>query len=247
MNLVARALLARAPGFKDCPPDVLDALVELGRSQVFARGDCICSWGEASTELCIVVEGILDSGRIRPDGQRYLVALLLSGDLMGLMHHVDGLGQPYDVWARSQGTLLFVPTDAINELCQRYLVLGVAVQIYLSFRCRLLCERLAGEMGMPLTVRFAALLLLLGRLHGQTQIDDPTVRIDVKLSQTDWADWLGASRQSVNAAIKQMETAGLVRFDYGGVRLLKLAALAAQAQQGRAAPGRTRPYTVSTS
>ena len=51
----------------------------------------------------------------------------------------------------------------------------------------------------------------------------------MKLSQTDLADWLGVTRQSINAAVKSLEAEGIVSSRYSSVTIKDSAKLSAMA------------------
>lgn len=52
------------------------------------------------------------------------------------------------------------------------------------------------------------------------------------LSQTELGELVGMSRQSVNAALKQLESDGLVSIEYGGVVVRKLSSLIDYQERG---------------
>lgn len=49
--------------------------------------------------------------------------------------------------------------------------------------------------------------------------------LDIKVSQTDLADWLGVSRQRINFVIHELERAGLISISYSKITITDPAGL----------------------
>lgn len=224
----ARALIAQVTGFRDCPQDVLDELVGASRLRAVQRGEFVARRGDRTDKAGMVVEGMLEASVLRADGHRHLVGLLMPGDFFGLIGIIDGQGQVNDSIARRESLLLLMPGELLRRLRAREPSLVLACERQLALRSRMLYERLAADPGVPLEARVAGMLLMLADQYGREGAG--TVSFDVKLSQTDLADWLGMSRQRVNFMLKQLEAEGLISLRYSSVTILDKAGLAARAQ-----------------
>lgn len=225
---LARARLNRVLGLRDCAPDTLDALVEAGYVRTLGKGELFLSRGEPFDMLALVVEGSIEVSMSRQDGHRHLISFLQPGDLAGLMSLVDGLGHMNDLRARHSTTVLLVPGDDIRRLRQMDPALGYAFERQLVFRSRLLYERLTADPSMALEVRLALLLHLLSNLYGRPE--GSSVALDMKVSQTDLADWLGVSRQRINFVVQILQREGLISLSYSKVTITNPAGLAARAK-----------------
>ncbi len=224
----ARTLLGRALGFRDCTAPALDALVDAGQLRQLQRGEYAARRGDVHTHAGMLVGGLLESSALRADGHRHLVGLLLPGDFFGLLGLVDGEPHTHDVSAREDAVTLSLPNDRIRPLREREPCLVRAFELQIAHRMRLLMERLNADPAVPLDVRAANMLQILATLYGHAQ--NNRVVLDVKLSQTDLADWLGLSRQRVNFALKQLEGEALIALGYSEVTITDAAGLAAKAR-----------------
>ena len=74
-----------------------------------------------------------------------------------------------------------------------------------------------------LPVRVARALLTLVAAHGRVQADG--VAIDLKLSQEEFADMLGLTRQRVNRELNAFAARQIISTAYSQIRVLDLAAL----------------------
>lgn len=212
-------------GFRECRSTTLDELVAAGRLRTLGKGETLVRRGEPFDMLCLVVTGALEVSLLRHDGHRHLISFLQPGDLAGMICLLDGLGHVNNLAARTaQTTVLLMPGDSVRRLRERDLALRIGIELQLAFRSRLLYEHLAADASQPVVGRLAGLLQTLVGLYG---IEGPEgVRLDMKISQTDLADWLGVTRQRINAAIRQLQRDGLLRLSYSRITILDRAALA---------------------
>ncbi|MFG6447823.1 Crp/Fnr family transcriptional regulator [Roseateles sp. BYS180W] len=233
---VARELalrhLSATLGFQDCPEPTLWALVQGGRLRVLDKEEHLIRQGDSFDMLAVVLDGALNFSQMRPDGQRYLVGIQCAGDTVGYVPMVDGSLYPYDTYARSKGTRVWlIPGEVFRQ--QRLLdpSVGRAIELQLAYRIRLAYAKMNRDAGQSIEVRLAHTLLLNAQRYGQPS--EAGVVIGERLSQEDLSDILGASRQRVNFALKKFKELGLVEAHYAHITILDMEALARFAQDNR--------------
>ena len=221
---VARALFARAIGFCDCPPAVVEQLLDAGSIRRFAKGEFVSRTGEKLDRLMLVLAGSVEASLLRRNGHRHLIYFLQTGDFIGIINLVDGIASTNDMISRHADTTLFVvPGEAVRRARAFDPSIGQAFEKLLAFRTRLLHERLAADLSLPLEARLAQLLVMLSRLYGLPRPEG--ILLKEKISQLDLADWLGVSRQRVNSALKTMKQEGLISQSYSTIMVLDIEAL----------------------
>lgn len=218
LRALARQLAGQALGFSDCPAEVLDELVALGQLRHLKRGEYAVHRGDAPAHVWLVVSGLFESSTQRADGHRHLLGLALPGDFFALMALVDGHSHSHDLTVREDSVAMLFAREGLQALRKREPSLVLACELQIAYRSRLLFERLAADPGVPLEVRAAGMLQTLATLYGRAA--GSSVTLDVKLSQSDLADWLGLSRQRVNFALKQLEAEGLIALHYSSLTIL---------------------------
>jgi CRP-like cAMP-binding protein len=82
---------------------------------------------------------------------------------------------------------------------------------------------LAAEGLLPLRARVARTLVMLAAQHGQGGAEG--VEIQLRLTQEEYADMLGVSRQSLNRELRALEQAGAISLTYARLVVRDLAAL----------------------
>lgn len=220
----ARTLIGNTLGFRDCLGTSLDTLVSAGYARALNKGEFLVHRGESFDALCIIVSGSLETRIIHPDGHRHLISFLQPGDIAGMISVLDGLGHVNDLVARETCTsVLLMPGPLVRELREIDHSIGRAFEVQLAFRSRLLHDRLAADPAMSLEARLARLLLTLGRLHGQQRPNG--LLLTIKIAQSDLADWIGASRQSVNVALQTLRQKDLIHMTYSSITVVDSAKL----------------------
>jgi CRP-like cAMP-binding protein len=209
----ARLLLGKSLGFRDCKASTLDAIVDSGSVRVVGKGEELARHGAPFKSMCLIIRGSLETSLLRPDGHRQLVGFLQAGDVVGIIGLLDGLGHVHDLRGREpETTVLLIPSGAIPPLRDQDPKLGMAFELQLAFRSRLLYERLLADSSMSLESRLARLILTMMGLYGTH--DEEGMRIALRISQVDLADWLGVSRQRINVAIQYLKGKRLIDLRY---------------------------------
>ena len=140
---------------------------------------------------------------------------------------VDDSPATHDVLAREASIGLVLPVPTLREHRQQDASLVLATERHFVFRARLLSERLAADPALAVDVRAAAMLKMLGHLYGKP--NGRSLELNVRMSQSDLADWLGLRRQRTNFALKVLEGEGLIKLQYSTLTILDPQGLAARA------------------
>lgn len=220
----ALLLLQQSPGFRDCPPQALDAMLTIGHIRYLRRHEFLHRRNEVSMHVAFVIDGLLESSVLWSDGHRHLYGLLQPGVLTNLVGLSHDAATSHDIQARTDATLLMLPMLRFRELRQRHTELLLACEMHLAIRTRLTQERLAADPALPLETRVAGMLHMLTSLYGSKPapgLPSPArIELETNLSQADLADWLGMSRQRVNFALKKLEAEGLIELRYSGLTVI---------------------------
>ena len=85
------------------------------RYQAFAANDEVVPQGEAPSECCLVLDGLLCRYKLMADGRRQIIALLAPGDLPDLHGlHLDRMD--HYLAALSRARVAFIPHTAMRDL-----------------------------------------------------------------------------------------------------------------------------------
>jgi CRP-like cAMP-binding protein len=88
----------------------------------------------------------------------------------------------------------------------------------LAMRLKRVSELVEDTLFLNLPLRLAKKLLSLSHAYGDEVAEG--IRIDLRLSQEEWGDLVGTTRESINKQMRKWTEAGIVRIDDGYVVIL---------------------------
>lgn len=225
----AREVLAAVPWFVHCRAETLDRFVAEGRIRDYQRGEYVLRQGEQTPALGVILRGMIEMSTTAPSGRRHVLTHLSAGQVFNLVPMLDQQGSVFDVRAHEPSTTLYVPEAIFKAAVEQEPELARDLVRLLSFQSRDLAGYISDEMLMPLPARCARILLLMVQYHGVPR-KDGSFLIDLKLSQEEFAEMIGRSRQSVNQELQKLEDAGLIETAYSRFVVRDPAALKAIAE-----------------
>jgi CRP-like cAMP-binding protein len=161
--------------------------------------------GASSDWVFIVASGVLKAYRDLPSGKRRIMAFLFPDDLFGLSegHHYVNTVQTI-----TPVTLYRFPTDTLLGALRR------DPDLEFQFLCKLTHELRKSQRHTVIVSRRDAPGRLTMFLRMLEQHADPRQdsRIDIPMSRSDTANYLGLSLEAVSRACRSLERGGLVDF-----------------------------------
>lgn len=216
-----RSALAGSTHFQALAAADLDRLAELGRLQRLRHAERAGRSGTTDEQFWIVLSGAVRVSTQAPGAKEYVYAVLGPGSYFGLATAVRRAAFTADARAFGATDLAVFRGDALVAMFDERPRLWRHVTGLLSRRLRLALLTLRDNAVAPLSERIARRLLghaLSSDLGGLNEVP-------VRMTQTDLALMLAASRSRTNAALKLLESRGLIRAGYRGITIVDLAAL----------------------
>lgn len=198
------------------PTVVLDRLAAVANTQALRSAEALFHEGDPSDDLVVVVSGrlkvVLTSG---DDRTEVLLRVAGPGSTLGEPSLVDAAGRSATVVALEPTVVLRVPRDDVLAVARDHPAVQDELLGALARLVRLLSTSCADLVLLDLPRRVAKLLLAESR-EGRVGLD---------LSQAALGAMVGGSRQTVNAALGQLERHGWIERSPSGVVLRDEAAL----------------------
>jgi CRP-like cAMP-binding protein len=212
--------LARLRGgrwFAGLDDDFQRALLQAARERALVDGERLFSRGDPPDGLFAVVDGALRVTAVTEAGREVVLTRAEPPSWLGEIAVFDRQPRTHDCIACGEAVVLHVPLAALDALLlatpRWWRDLGVLV----AGKLRLAFVVMEDAAALPVVVRLARRLVLLSGGLGD-QLDH--ARRVVTVSQEQLASMLGASRQTVNAALKELQSRGLVKLAYGQIELV---------------------------
>jgi CRP-like cAMP-binding protein len=214
---LARRFLEQTEPTRAAAPSTRETLLSASRIQRHAAGCSLSRRGEPMPELLVVLDGNLQLSMHGSDGRRSILWYLAAGQWIGLIAAIDGKGAVHDLHSHAESVMLHIPHGVFLRALQDDHALTQSCLSLLCERSRSLYDNQAAESLLPLRARVARLLLMLVDQHGRGS--QSGIEIALKLSQDEFADMLGVTRQSLNRELKTLEKQGLISIAYSRITL----------------------------
>jgi CRP-like cAMP-binding protein len=209
--------------FASLDDDFRRALLHAARERKLKDGERLFSRGDPPDGLFAVVDGALRVTAVTEAGREVVLTRAEPPAWLGEIAVFDRQVRTHDCIADGAAVVLHVPLAALDEILDAtprwWRDLGVLV----AGKLRLAFHVMEDAAALPVAVRLARRLVMLSGGLGE-QLDH-TRRV-VTVSQEQLGSMLGASRQTVNAALKDLEARGLIKLAYGQIELVDPSRLA---------------------
>jgi CRP/FNR family transcriptional regulator/CRP/FNR family cyclic AMP-dependent transcriptional regulator len=216
----AKELLGRLPLFQGLPPQALDEVLRLVRTRGYSRGTVIFHKDDPGSTLYVILKGAVSILMPSSEGKDLVLSILSSGDFFGELSLLDEEPRSATAIAVDDDTqTLILPREAFLQLIRNHPEMAIHILELLSRRLRA-ADALAQDTALlDLPGRLARRLLELADRHGRREGD--AVRIELRLTQSDLASLVGATRVATNRQIQRFQQQGVLRWQAQHVTLLK--------------------------
>ncbi len=195
------------------------ALVERGSTLILEEGQSLFLEGDDAGGFYIVKSGGMKATRLSPEGGEQLLAVFSPGDSIGEMGMFDDKPRSATIVALRTSSLLHWSKSAFFRFADENPGMYRHLLAVMARRLREANDALAARDFLPLAGQLARVMLRLGEGFGVALPDD-TTRISHKLTQSELAAMIGASRENVSRVINDWKRRGVVAHEAGHYRLI---------------------------
>jgi CRP-like cAMP-binding protein len=220
--LTADELLA-VPWLSALTPDEKDRAVEALMVSEAMPGDTICRIGKPANYWFGLVDGLLKMSNDDSHGHMITFAGVAPGGWFGEGTVLKREAYRYNIQALRKSRVAGLPSDTFHWLIEHSLGFNRFVMLQLNERLgQFIAARETDRLNDPeLRVARSIASLVNPVLY-------PSVGEVLRITQQELAYLVGLSRQRVNEALASLQGQGVIRIEYGGLRVLDLSALRAK-------------------
>src|SRR3954452_24851930 len=205
-------LLGELELFQGLDPQQLEELNRLLRGSTVQAGTHFITAEQAGEVVYVLLEGTVKIYVTRADGREVILAFLGPGDTVGEMSLVDSAGRSANVVTTEPSRLLAMDRAAFQGCLRTITPLANNLVKLLAHRLRFAHEQIQALCTLDVSGRVARQILALADRHGSRETGGE-VRIPIRLTQSDLAEIVGASRERVNQVIVELKTQGVIAVD----------------------------------
>jgi CRP/FNR family transcriptional regulator, cyclic AMP receptor protein len=217
------ATFAQVSLFSTLDPEALRELASAARRRGFRSGEVIFHRDDPGQVLYVIREGKVKICINSPDGHEVVLAVFGPGDYFGELALLDGQPRSASAVAIDLVEVYALQRSDFINIVIHHPRIAIQVMNVLSQRLRQTDAMIEDLLFLDVHGRVAKKLLDLADLHGVRTPDG--IRIDMKLTQSDLAALVGASRESVNKVLGYFVDKRFVSTEKRKITILRLAEL----------------------
>ncbi len=206
-------------GFLAEASDRLRAMLSAQATEIsLDRGETLFEQGDEGDSLFAILEGTLEVSFLAMSGRKLSLSLMKPGEIFGEIALFDNGPRTATISAAEPSRILRVRRTDVMAQIRQHPDLAVDMIRLAGLRMRWMGSQLNEQVFLPMPIRLARKLLHLSGLQ-----DDPTTRIT--LSQSDLAEFVGATREAVSKTISTWKRDKVVEASRGGLMIHDFEAL----------------------
>ncbi len=215
--------------FSSLEASAIEKLSQSVRPRSLKQGETLFMKGDEGDCMYIVRKGTIKIVLPSVAGEEIIVALLSEDDFFGVMAMLDGELRSADAVAVVNSEVFFLGRNDFLSILQSDINALKTILFDLSQMIRKTDDFLGDVCFSPISIRLAKKLLELAETSGR--IEGNTAFIDIALTQKELGDLVGATRESVNKALKVLRNDDLISIDSNKISIIDVETLQGKAQQ----------------
>ncbi len=209
------SILSEVALFRDLHSEQLSKLAARLQQKTFPSGANVITAEERGDIVYVILEGTAKVYVTHTDGSEVILAILGPGEIVGEMSAADSLGRSASVMTLEDSTLLWMDRHTFLSSMEEMPAIARNLVGILSRRLRLANTNTRSLAALDVHGRVAAQILAFAREYGEPLPDGGTL-IPLRLTQTELAGLVGASRVRVNQALGYYRKRGSISLDKDG-------------------------------
>ena len=203
------AILEEVALLRGLPPERLEALAPVLHERSFPANTNVITAEERGEGVYAILSGTVKVYVTDAAGAEVIIAVLGPGEIVGEMSLADSLGRSASVLTLESSSFLWMDRKTLLATMEETPVVARNLASILSRRLRLANTHTRSLAALDVHGRVAAQLLAFAREYGEDLPEGDTL-VPLRLTQSDLAALLGASRVRVNQALGYYRRGGAI-------------------------------------
>lgn len=205
------AALRAIPLFAGLSGAELSAINEKLRRRNFHSGSNVISVETPGEVVYVILSGTVKIKVDQADGTEVIIAMLGAGEIFGELSVLDSAGRSADVMTQEDSVLLWLDRGSFEQLVDEFPSFTKNLLRLLTRRVRLSTEQIQALCTLDVYGKVSRQLLVFADQYGEPVAEG--VIIPMRLTQSDIAGLVGASRERVNQVFVNLRNRNLISSD----------------------------------
>jgi CRP/FNR family cyclic AMP-dependent transcriptional regulator len=189
--------LGRIDLFRNLPDAELRQICDLLSRKTFPAGKPLMTVEQTGEVVYFILSGAVKVHLEQEDGADVTISILGPGEVIGEMSALDQTSRSASIFTLEETTLLWMDRDTFRHCLTAIPALACNLACTLSSRLRSANEQIQSLATVEVETRIARRILAFAERYGQT-LPNGDLTIPIRLTQTDIANLVGASREHTN-------------------------------------------------
>lgn len=177
------------------------------------KGSCLFREGDEADKLYYIFEGRIKSTKLSDAGRSLTLYLHHTGDLIGQMEPFKDTTHSTTAEVTEAARIGVIQRKDLETLLWQHGDLALEFMKWMGLMHRLTQTKFRDLMLFGKTGALCSLLIRLCNSYGEEK--DDGIQIDLKLSNTEMADMIGATRESVNRMLADLKKENVISYREG--------------------------------
>lgn len=200
-------------------------LISLGVIRSFPPSHLLVRQGDPGSSVWLLLDALVKVSAGVENGNQALLAIRVSGDVVGEMAVIDGLTRSANVTTCGRAVVCQIKGAQFVDYLRRDTDASLALSQLAIQRLRWSNQRRLDFAGYETSVCLARVLLALAARHGRQCVDG--IDIGAPLTQGELGGLVGAKEGTVQKALRELAARGLVRPGHRSVTIIDVVGLTA--------------------
>ncbi len=205
--------LERIPLFEDLNAQQMEELAQTVRGHSCKRREELFHKGDDGTDIYVVVSGKLKALTTSSEGDDVVFNIMSQGDVFGEIAMLAERPRSATVVAIESCELLSLSRRDLLYFLRRHPDAAIKMLSLVAKRLVSVSGLVEDTLFLNLPIRLAKKLVDFAGTYGEETPEG--LRLGLKLSQTEWGDLVGTTRESINKQIRAWTKEGLLSVDAG--------------------------------
>lgn len=215
--------LQEVPLFRDLNEQELKQIWDITIQRAFRKKSIVFTEGTRKEAVFFIQDGLVKAFKTDENGNEHIVSFLQAGDMFPHTGFFDHAIYPATAEAVVDTQLLAIPIQSFEQLLINIPVISIKVMKAMSQKIKELQEKLQQLTGNDVQDRTLSFLVKLAEQYGTPR--NGLIYINVPMTNQEFANTIGTTRETVNRLINQLRKEGIVETNRNGYIIHDLQAL----------------------
>lgn len=200
--------------------DHLDKLQSIMNTKKMDAGTYLFHEGDTTGKLYLVCSGRVKLRKSTEEGKDFVLSVLRNGDLLGEIGGYSNMTHSFSAEVIESGEIGIITWKDMEALLVRHADFALQFMNWMGLMHRITQSKFRDLLLFGKPGALASTLIRLSNTYGVLCKDG--IRLDIKLTNTDMADMIGTSRESVNRMLSAMKDEGSIDIVNGKMIIRRL-------------------------